>query len=237
MSDAPSSSSNGPSAVPWDDVVRFVRQLSHDLRNHLNAAELQSVFLNELATDAEMKGEIKRLREMISQLGTVLQKLSGALAQPKVNLMPYRASDFMEDTRQKFEQDFPDGKAAVNWEVAVGDAMLDVDPQLLQQAVFELIDNAARYGAKGSAITISARIEKDQFVLQLREPKSSDFAMTSDGWAREPMRRVGHGHYGLGLNRVNAIVQAHSGQFSAEHDSATSSLISTILLPLSRGES
>ena len=25
--------------VPWENFVKFVRQLSHDLRNHLNAAE------------------------------------------------------------------------------------------------------------------------------------------------------------------------------------------------------
>jgi hypothetical protein len=30
--------------VAMPDVARFVRQLSHDLRNHLNAAELQSAF-------------------------------------------------------------------------------------------------------------------------------------------------------------------------------------------------
>ena len=31
--------------VPWSDTVRFVRQLSHDLRNDLNAIELQSAYI------------------------------------------------------------------------------------------------------------------------------------------------------------------------------------------------
>src|ERR1700720_4556174 len=88
-------------SVPWSDLARFVRQLSHDLRNYLNAAELQSAYLAELATDDEIKSEIKRLRQMISELGAVLQKLSANVAQPKPNVMSYAAADFIEDIRRK----------------------------------------------------------------------------------------------------------------------------------------
>ena len=64
MSSAPNQSPPGNATrdVPWNDVVHFVRQLSHDLRNHLNAIELQSTFLAELAEDAELKTEVGRLR-------------------------------------------------------------------------------------------------------------------------------------------------------------------------------
>ena len=63
--------------VPWNDVVRFVRQLSHDLRNHLNAIELQSTFLAELAQDGEMKPEVQRLREMTYEIGVTLSEAHG----------------------------------------------------------------------------------------------------------------------------------------------------------------
>ena len=49
--------------VPWSDTVRFVRQLSHDLRNDLNAIELRSAYIGELTQDQELTSEIKRLRE------------------------------------------------------------------------------------------------------------------------------------------------------------------------------
>src|SRR3954453_10428965 len=83
--------------VSWDDVVRFIRQLSHDLRNHLNAAELQAAYLSEIATDAEMKDEIKRLREMVSVLGTTLQHLSANVVPPRTTMMSYGATEFFED--------------------------------------------------------------------------------------------------------------------------------------------
>lgn len=77
MPDNASAATDGPPAdlqIPMPDVVRFVRQLSHDLRNHLNAAELQSAFLNEIAADAEMKEEISRLRGMLSDMGRDLRR-------------------------------------------------------------------------------------------------------------------------------------------------------------------
>src|SRR6478752_7231292 len=40
--------------VPWSDTVHFVRQLSHDLRNELNAIELQSAYIGELTQDQEL---------------------------------------------------------------------------------------------------------------------------------------------------------------------------------------
>src|SRR5205085_3517288 len=48
MPEKSSQNLNHSSSVPWDDVVRFVRQLSHDLRNDLNALELQSAYIAEL---------------------------------------------------------------------------------------------------------------------------------------------------------------------------------------------
>ena len=69
--------------VPWENFVKFVRQLSHDLRNQLNAAELQSALIAELTNDAELKSEIRRLRELVSQLGATLQSLSASVAEPR----------------------------------------------------------------------------------------------------------------------------------------------------------
>ena len=131
-----------PSDVAWSDVVRFIRQLSHDLRNHLNAIELQSAYISELEGEDELKGEIKRLRGMISGLTSALQSLSKAVSDVKPNLIPYRAADFAEDLRKKIDHDFSGEGAAITWNIQVGDAMLNVDPQLLQEALSELFANA-----------------------------------------------------------------------------------------------
>jgi len=74
--------------VSMPEVVKFVRQLAHDLRNHLNAAELQSAYLLEIAENDELRDEIKRLRAMVAQVGANLQELTAALSQPRLTYRP-----------------------------------------------------------------------------------------------------------------------------------------------------
>src|SRR5438093_2295962 len=88
------------SNVAWSDVVHFIRQLSHDLRNHLNAIELQSAYISEFEATAETKAEIDRLRKMLSGLRSALQKITAGLGERETNLIAYRASDFVEDLRK-----------------------------------------------------------------------------------------------------------------------------------------
>lgn len=213
------------------DIVRFVRQLSHDLRNHLNAAELQSAYINEIVEDAEVKSEIQRLRGMLSEMGTSLQRVSALLMQPRVNPMPYDASAFVEDLQQKVGAQFPQESATLKWSVNCDDAQLNIDPQILPQAFVELFANAFQHGRGAGPIEVTADVEENEFVCTLREPKAS-FGAATEQWGREPFHHVAHGHYGLGLHRARSIIEAHEGRFSARHDPASSSLITRIVLPV-----
>jgi K+-sensing histidine kinase KdpD len=220
-------------SVPWADTVRFIRQLSHDLRNHLNAIELQSAYISELEGDARLKDEVNRLREMISGLTATLQKVSGGLGEVKPNLISYRASDFVEDLRKKIAQQFPNETHEINWNVQPGNAVLNIDPQLLQEAIIELLANAFRHDRGKGALAAEARIDKNRFLFTLREPKIR-FESSTENWGREPLRKVSHGHYGLGLNRVRTIVEAHGGEIHAQYDPKASALATALILPLSR---
>jgi K+-sensing histidine kinase KdpD len=220
-----------PISVSMPDVVKFIRQLAHDLRNHLNAAELQSAYLAEIAENNEQRDEIKRLRAMIAQVGSSLQQLTSAMSQPRLAQMPYAAKDFVEDLQQKLANDRPAESAQVNWQGDAGDAMLDIDPQLLLPAFAELFANAFRHERGEGPITAAVHIEKDRFVFTLSEPKK-DFSRATENWGREPLRALGQGHYGLGLYRTRAIIEAHGGKFEAGYDKKTGSLVTSVTLPL-----
>ena len=217
-------------SVPWPDIVKFVRQLSHDIRNNLNAVELQSAYLAELAEEGEIKGEIQRLREMTSQIGTSLQRLTAGLSQANPNLIPYPAADFVEDLKEKLTKEFPDNAGKVIWDVQLKDATLQIDPQLAQQAFLEIFGNAFQHERNLKAITARAYIANNRFVFELQEPKAR-FELSTENWGREPLRNVSQGHYGLGLNRARSVAEAHSGDFQAEYDQKTSMLITTMRLP------
>ena len=233
MADAVPENKSDSLSVPWIDAVRFVHQLSHDLRNHLNAIELQSAYISELDGSEELKGEIKRLREMISRFSAVLQKLTG-LGEVKPNLLSYRASDFVEDLRKTIGHEFPKESAEITWDIQGGNAMLNVDPQLLQQAFSEVFANAFQHDRGKGALIAAARIDGTRFVFTLGEPKAR-FESSTANWGREPFRKITRGHYGLGLNRVRIIMEAHGGEMHAKYDPKGSTLLTTLTLPQARG--
>jgi K+-sensing histidine kinase KdpD len=232
MADASPENRSDSLSVPWSDAVRFVRQLSHDLRNHLNAIELQSTYIGELAENAELKGEIKRLREMISGVTSTLQKLSSGLAHAKANLIPYRAADFVEDLRKRIGREFPEKSNQIVWDVRPGDAVLHVDPELLQEAFIELFENAFQHERAEDSLVLTAKMDKKNLVFALREPKTG-FERSTENWGREPLQNVSRGHYGLGLNRARVIVEVNGGEMHAQYEPEISALVTTLILPAS----
>lgn len=219
--------------VPWPDIVKFIRQLGHDIRNNLNAVELQSAYLAELANEVEMKDEVKRLREMVSEIGAGLQRLSAALAQTSPTVISYSATDFVEDVKQKLSKDFPEAGPKVRWDVQLKSEKLQIDPLITQQALLELFANAFHHERDVKEIKAKACVDGENFVFELREPKAK-FELSTADWGREPLRYLSHGHYGLGLNRIRLIVEAHQGTFSADYDSATATLTSKVTLPIAK---
>ena len=218
--------------ISWSDTVRFVRQLSHDLRNDLNAIELQSAYIAELEQNNELKSEIKRLREMISGLTSTLQRLSRAVGDVTPNLIPYRAADFMEDLRTKIDHDFPKQSTEITWDIQLQDSMMNVDPQLLQEAFTELFANAFQHNRGKGPLVARAKIDNNMLHFTLHEPKA-DFDLDTQNWGREPLRKISQRHYGLGLHRVRAIVQAHGGELHAQYDPKGSALVTMLTLPVS----
>ena len=59
------------------------------------------------------------------------------------------------------------------------------------------------------------------------------FSSDTQNWGREPLRNIRQRHYGLGLNRVRAIIEAHGGELQAQYDPKAATLVSTVTLPVS----
>jgi K+-sensing histidine kinase KdpD len=208
--------------VPWSDTVRFVRQLSHDLRNDLNAIELQSAYIGELTQDQELTNEIKRLREVVSGLNSTLQLLSRAVGEVALNVVTYPVVEFLADMRTQIERNFSKENHEITWDVQLQDGMLNIDPQLFQEVFVELFANAFQHDRR--------------FLFSLHEPKAV-FSLDTQNWGREPLRNIRQRHYGLGLNRVCAIIEAHGGELQAQYDPKAATLVSTMALPMSSRQS
>ena len=232
MADNPSETRSNLLTVPWSDTVRFVRQLSHDLRNDLNAIELQSAYIAELTQDQELTSEIKRLREVVSGMNSTLQLLSKAVGEVAPNLITYPADEFLTDMRTQIERKFPKENHEITWDVQVQDGSLNIDPQLFQELFVELFANAFQHDRDNGALVARARISDGRFLFSLHEPKAV-FSSDTQNWGREPLHNIRQRHYGLGLNRVRAIIEAHNGELQAQYDPKAATLVSTVALPIS----
>ncbi len=218
------------SSVSWPQVVKFIGQLNHDIRNHLNAIELQSAFLAEIVETAEAKEEVRRLREMTAALGADLQRLSGQLAKIKPTVMPYLAREFVEDLRARVATLETESPAEIEWQVSLGEEKLQIDPHLLIEAFAELFGNAFALNRGEGALVFEARAEGSSVVFRLREPKAK-FDERTENWGGQPLTKLRHGHYALGLFRARGIFEAHHGTLQAQFDPATSVLTTTVTLP------
>lgn len=216
--------------ISWRELTKFVGQLNHDLRNHLNAIELQAAFVSEICAEPEGKGEIKRLREMTGEMCAHLQHLSASLGRLQLNPMGYLAAEFVEDLRAKLRLEQPELAAAVEWKSSLGEEALEIDPYLLQEGFLELFSNATAHERGEGAIVFEARRNGEAVEFILREPKTK-FERTTEDWGGHPLARIRSGHYGLGLFRARGIFEAHHGTLQAEFDPAISSLVTTVTLP------
>lgn len=216
--------------ISWPVVVKFVRQLNHDLRNHLNAVELQIALLSEIAPDDETKSEIKRLREMTAELGRDLQKLSNSMKGVQPQTMSYSAKEFVEDLQSRLIQTQPELAPAVEWHNLLGAEAIEIDPQLLQEAFLELFANAAEHGRGNGPLVFESSSGVGAIEFRLYEPKSQ-FEAATVNWGACPLEKVRPGHYGLGLFRARTVFEAHHGSLRAQFDPAASIFVTTVCLP------
>ena len=236
MADNSSEAAKNSLTVRWSDTVRFVRQLSHDLRNDLNAIELQSAYIGELTQEQEVTIEIKRLREIVSGMNSTLQLLSRGVGEVKPNVVTYPVGEFLADMRTQIERNFSKENHEITWDVQLEDGMLNIDPQLFQEVFVELFANAFQHDRGKGALVARARISDGRFLFTLQEPKAV-FPSDTQNWGRAPLGNVRQRHYGLGLNRVRVIVEAHGGELQAQYDPKAATLVSTMTLPMSSRQS
>lgn len=110
---------------------------------------------------------------------------------------------------------------ALELEIPEGPVPLRADPELLEQALANLVDNATRYTPEGGRIRIALRAEPDAVVFLVRDdgpgiapehqPRLFErFYRPDEGRSRR------HGGTGLGLAIVKHVAQVHGGSVGVE---------------------
>jgi heavy metal sensor kinase len=215
---------------------RFVAEASHELRTPLASlkAELELALRRPRSADelraaiASGVEETDRLAALADDLLVLARSDEGRL---RIEPRPFEVRPLLETVAGRFAARAEAAGLALEVDAPVA---LEVqgDPDRLEQALGNLVDNALRYGA--GTVRLQARAEDSSFALSVSDE--------GDGFAPEFLPRAferfsradgarSRGAAGLGLAIVQAIARAHGGTVTAAN-TATGGAEVTLRLPL-----
>jgi two-component system, OmpR family, sensor histidine kinase KdpD len=219
----------------------LLTSISHDLKTPLAAVLGAAGTLRDLASklNQEQKGELlatiidesERLNRFIANLLDMTRLESGAITP---NTGRHDLHEIVGSVLRRA------GKILLPYRIDLdlaGDLpMLELDPVLFEQVLFNLLENASKYSPSGTAITIRSRRGTD--VISLEVMDEGEGIPTSElGRIFEKFYRARKGDHvragtGLGLPISRGFVEAMRGTISAANRDDRSGAVFTICLPI-----
>lgn len=207
----------------------FVANVSHELRTPLSMIK---GYVETLIDGAKDKPEVAtkflqtiekhadRLTYLIEDLLTISRLESGQIV---MNLQRAELHGVAEHVCTDLESRAAAKQVKLLNEVS-SDATAHADAERLQQVLFNLVDNAIKYGRTGGSVIIGARKnEKKQVELWVRDdgpgiPPEAQTRVFERFYRVDKARSRDAGGTGLGLAIVKHIVQSHGGEVWVESE-------------------
>jgi PAS domain S-box-containing protein len=200
-----------------EEVVSVV---SHDLRNPLGVVAGAAELLLDLPLDEPerrrqadiIRRSAERMRRLIENLLDVARIEAGALV---IRATAQDAGQVLSETRAIFLHQAEERGVGLELDVEAGVGRVLADPDRVQQALANLVDNALRFSPPGGAITLGAHASGSGEVALTVEDHgpgipAADLPRIFDRfWQASRHDRTGSG---LGLAIVRGIAEAHGGR-------------------------
>ena len=216
--------------VPLERVSKFIRLLTHDVRNGLSAIDLETAFIAEIATDPEVLAEVRKLREMVTESATMLRRISQNFQPATIHPIPWAATTVMEELRKQMQAEFPEEMPTVTLENRFQTETVQVDLNQTVAATLAVLRNAFQFREEGVLVRVIGRSQDGHAMIEVREPKTALQTETPPAqWSAEPLRSTRPGGYGLGLYQARKISEAQGGKL--ETSFTGTELVTRITLP------
>ncbi len=223
----------------------LLTSISHDLKTPLAAVLGAAGTLRDLSGNlndtaradllSTIIDESERLNRFIANLVDMTKLQSGAV-------LPHAA---LQDLGEVIGSALERGRKIlgghrVEIDIASGLPMLALDAVLFEQALFNLLDNAAKYSPEGTTIRIECRRDRDWVSLQISDEGDgippADLELIFTKFYRAQKGDHVRAGTGLGLAITRGFVEAMGGTISAANRTDRIGAVFTIRLPIPESE-
>jgi signal transduction histidine kinase len=194
--------------------VQFISEIAHDLRTPLTGIKGLLVNLIDATSPSERSSlelaehETDRLIRLVNQLLDFSRWQAGEL---KLNRCPVDVGIIARAALALNEGRAQHRNVALKADVPSSLPAVSADPDRLEQAILNLLDNAIKFTSSGGQVMLAVEEREDEIEVGVQD--------TGRGMSREQRERAFEAHYqgqgggaGLGLTIARAIVDAHGGQ-------------------------
>jgi PAS domain S-box-containing protein len=222
-------------AVEFGERIRAV--LGHDLRNPLGVITASASLLGRTELTPDQQRAATRIQSAALRISRMTHDLLDYTRARVGGGIPItrRPADAGQIARQVVDEASVlegDGRIQLSSE---GELSGEWDADRINQALWNLLDNAVRYGAPGEPITVRASGDGDRVRLSVHN-RGSPIPEETLPLLFRPFQRGAHAPngrgtgLGLGLYIVGEIARAHGGELRA-HSSAAEGTTFELLLP------
>ncbi|MDX8514299.1 sensor histidine kinase KdpD [Mesorhizobium captivum] len=219
----------------------LLTSISHDLKTPLAAIMGAAGTLREYAAALPEKDradllstvvdESERLNRFIANLLDMTKIESGAM---EPNYALHYVGDIVGSALDRARK--ITGEHRIDTDIPPDLPMLRLDPVLFEQALFNLLDNAAKYAPPGSAIRLQGWLDNGSVILQVMDEgpgiPPGDLERIFDTFYRVHKRDQVRAGTGLGLSISRGFVEAMGGAISAANRTDRPGAIFTIRMPV-----
>ncbi|MGB8601030.1 MAG: sensor histidine kinase KdpD [Rhizomicrobium sp.] len=218
--------------------VALLTSLSHDLRTPLasilgasSALLTGRTVYNAAQTDellATIREEAERLDRFVGNLLDMSRLEAGVLG---IKLAPVDLVEVVETALDRLKRRLSDHRIALD----IGDYLVSADPLLLEQAIVNVTDNAAKYAPAGSLIRIAALAQTETIKLSIMDEgpglAPDEFERIFDKFYRAKAADRHVAGTGLGLAVARGFVESFGGHLTAANRQDGTGAVFCLALP------
>ena len=219
----------------------FVANVSHELRTPLAAIKsvVETLAEGALSDEAVAQEFLRRADQEVDRLVLLVEELL-ELSRIESGEQPLVRQDtdvatLLTEVSQRMRSQSERTRVGLSLDVAPGIGSASIDASRIERAVLNLVQNALKFTPAGGAVTIAARREDGDLVIEVQDTgigiESRDLPRVFERFYKVDQSRASVGS-GLGLALVKHAVEAHGGKVAVQSQPGHGSTF-TLLIPTS----